>query len=311
MGCLPPALRAGLADVISRTLPPALPNLFLSRAVGIGQNPSGDPFRPRGAVIAPETTSPAAAVLEARDLHRHYQRAGHEIRAVDGVSLTVAPGEMLAVVGASGSGKSTLLNLLAGLDTPTAGTVSYGGCSLGGLSRRELAAYRARRVGMVFQSFNLLPHLTALQNVALALTFLPGRPRERRDRAVAMLARLGLGERLEHRPLDLSGGEQQRVAIARALVKEPEVLFADEPTGNLDAESAAAIGSILAGCRRDGLTVVLVTHDAELAASLAPRRLRMHYGRIADETAAGAGAPEPSPSSRPADSRGPSPGGPK
>jgi len=190
---------------------------------------------------------------------------------------------MLAVVGASGSGKSTLLNLLAGLDTPTAGTVRYGGRSLGDLSRRELAAYRARRVGMVFQAFNLLPHLSALQNVTLALTFLPGSPRARRDRAVAALERLGLGERLEHRPLDLSGGEQQRVAIARALVKEPEILFADEPTGNLDAENAAAIGAILAECHRAGLTVVLVTHDADLAGRLAPRRLRMHYGRIVED----------------------------
>jgi putative ABC transport system ATP-binding protein len=229
-------------------------------------------------------------VLEARDLHRHFRRAGHEIRAVDGVDLSVATGEMLAVVGASGSGKSTLLNLLAGLDTPTSGSVRYDGRALGELSRRELAAYRARRVGMVFQSFNLLAHLTALQNVTLALTFLPGRPRTRRDRAAAALARLGLGERLEHRPLDLSGGEQQRVAIARALVKEPEILLADEPTGNLDAENAAAIGAILAACNRDGITVVLVTHDAELAGRLARRRVRMHYGRIVDEAAAGAAA---------------------
>jgi putative ABC transport system ATP-binding protein len=219
-------------------------------------------------------------LLATRGLRRHFHRAGHVIRAVDGISLKIDRGDFLAVVGASGSGKSTLLNLLAGLDTPTAGRVEFGGRSLADLSRRELAAYRARRVGMVFQSFNLLPHLTALQNVALALYFGDCLPRERQSRAAGILTQLGLADRLEHRPLDLSGGEQQRVAIARALVKDPEILFADEPTGNLDAENAAAIASILTQCHQRGLTVVLVTHDPSLARRAAGRLVCMHYGKL-------------------------------
>jgi putative ABC transport system ATP-binding protein len=221
-------------------------------------------------------------LLETRDLSRWFRRAGHEVRAVDGVNLKIGRGEFVAVVGASGSGKSTLLNLLAGLDTPTAGSVAVTGRSFADLSRRELAAYRAHRVGMVFQSFNLLPHLTALQNVALALYFSSCPPSERRTRAAAMLTQFGLADRLEHRPVDLSGGEQQRVAIARALVKDPEILFADEPTGNLDANNAAAIAAILTECHQRGLTVVLVTHDPGLARHTAGRRLRMHYGKLAD-----------------------------
>ena len=217
------------------------------------------------------------------DLCRLYKRGRHEVRAVDGVSIEVEKGEFVAVVGASGSGKSTLLNLLAGLDRPTAGHIEVGSRRLDRLSRRELARYRASRVGMVFQSFNLLPHQTALGNVELAL-YVDGTPRRRRrERAREILGRLGLEDRLGHRPADLSGGEQQRVAVARALVKRPEVLFADEPTGNLDEENARAIMELLTTLNREGLTVVMVTHDVDTAHRRARRALRMHYGQVVEE----------------------------
>jgi putative ABC transport system ATP-binding protein len=222
------------------------------------------------------------AWIRTHQLARYYQRPRHEVRAVDGVDLSIGRGEFLAVVGASGSGKSTLLNLLAGLDTPTSGYVEVSGQRLDELSRRELAAYRARRIGMVFQSFNLLPHHSALGNVEMALYFDDTPRAERRRRAAAALERLGLGERLDHRPVDLSGGEQQRVAIARAVVKRPEILFTDEPTGNLDLENSDAIARILKELNREDITVVLVTHDVEMAAKVAGRVIRMHYGRITD-----------------------------
>jgi putative ABC transport system ATP-binding protein len=230
------------------------------------------------------------AWITTTELSRYYKRGRYEIRAVDCVSIDVEKGEFVAVVGASGSGKSTLLNLLAGLDRPTGGHIEAGGWRLDRLSRRDLARYRASRVGMVFQSFNLLPHHTALKNVEMALYF-DGTPRRlRRDRAREILVRLGLEERLGHRPADLSGGEQQRVAVARALVKEPEVLFADEPTGNLDEENARAIMDLLVRLNGEGLTIVMVTHDVETAERMAKRVLRMHYGRIAEERPGGEGA---------------------
>jgi putative ABC transport system ATP-binding protein len=213
-------------------------------------------------------------------LCRYYQRARHEVRAVDNVDLSIARGDFLAVVGASGSGKSTLINLLAGLDTPTSGHIEIDGKNLSGLSTRALAEYRARKVGVVFQSFNLLAQHTAVRNVEMALYFNGTARRERHRLAAAALERLGLGDRMQHRPLDLSGGEQQRVAIARALVKRPEILFADEPTGNLDQENSAIITNILGELNRDGMTVILVTHDEEIARQNAGRVIKMHYGRI-------------------------------
>jgi putative ABC transport system ATP-binding protein len=213
-------------------------------------------------------------------LCRYYKRGRSEVRALDGVDLAVGKGDFLGVVGASGSGKSTLLNLLAGLDTPTAGFIEIGSRRLDHLSRRELAAYRADSVGMIFQSFNLLSHQTALKNVELALYFSGAPRRERRTRAREILDRLGLADRLDHRPADLSGGEQQRVAIARALVKRPEILFADEPTGNLDQDNSTSIVRLLADLNREGLTVVMVSHDLEMARGSAGRIVRMNYGRI-------------------------------
>ena len=189
-------------------------------------------------------------------------------------------GEFLAVVGASGSGKSTLLNLLAGLDTPTSGQIALEGVRLDSMSRRALAAYRARRVGMVFQSFNLISHHSALHNVEMAMYF-DGTPlKERRRRATEILIELGLADRLDHRPADMSGGEQQRVAIARALVKTPDILLADEPTGNLDRDNAVRIAELLSEQNRRGLTVIVATHDQTLAHSHAQKIIRMEYGRI-------------------------------
>jgi len=222
-------------------------------------------------------------LLICRDLARHYERGPQTVRALDGVSFEVEQGEFLALLGASGSGKSTLLNLLAGLDRPSAGRIELEGRDLSAFSRRELAAYRAHRVGMVFQAFNLLPQYTARENVALALVFDGSHHGERRELAAAMLERLGLGERMDHRPADLSGGEQQRVAIARALVSRPDLLFADEPTGNLDQENSARISELLAEFNREGLTVVMVTHDRSLAGNSARRILELEYGRVVDE----------------------------
>jgi len=218
--------------------------------------------------------------IETTHLSRYYRRGGHEVRALDDVSLKIAAGEFVAVVGASGSGKSTLLNLLAGLDTPTSGYISIKNRRLQQLSRRELSAYRARRVGIIFQSFNLLSHYTALQNVEMALLFNDTPRRVRPRQAKEILERLSLAERLDHRPADLSGGEQQRVAVARALVKGPELLLADEPTGNLDQENAMGIIALLKELNQEGLTVVLVTHDLRLAGETAQRVIEMHYGKV-------------------------------
>jgi len=224
--------------------------------------------------------------MQTIDLCRYYRRGPQEVRAVDGVSFSIQRGEFLGIVGSSGSGKSTILNLLAGLDTPTSGRIEVEGVTLQSLTRRELAAYRARRVGMVFQSFNLIAHHTALKNVEMALYFDDTPKRERHTRAAEMLERLGLGDRLDHRPADLSGGEQQRVAIARALVKRPEVLFADEPTGNLDQKNTDQMAALLAELNREQLTVVLVTHDLDLAQRSAQRIVHMHYGRLVENSGA-------------------------
>ena len=218
--------------------------------------------------------------LKTIDLCRHYQRGQHVVRAVDQVDLAIDRGDFLAIVGSSGSGKSTMLNLMAGLDTPTSGKIEFEGTLLQSLSRRELAAYRANKVGMVFQSFNLMPHLTALENVERALYFNHTARSRRRQMAHEILSKLGMSERVDHHPGDLSGGEQQRVSIARALVKNPEVLFADEPTGNLDQKNSIQIAELLTDLNHKGLTVVMVTHDLEMAGRYATRIVRMHYGQI-------------------------------
>jgi ABC-type lipoprotein export system ATPase subunit len=222
--------------------------------------------------------------LRTTDLTRYYRRGPQSVHALDGVSISVHRGEFLGIVGSSGSGKTTLLNLLAGLDTATSGVVEFDGTPLETMSRRMLAAYRAHKVGIVFQSFNLLSHYTAFQNVESALFFNGTRPAERKQRAADALAMLGLGDRMEHRPADLSGGEQQRVALARAIVKNPDVLFADEPTGNLDHENAEQIADILTRMNRDGLTIVIVTHNLEIAKRYTHRIIRMQYGKVAGDS---------------------------
>ena len=222
-------------------------------------------------------------MLRTLGLRRVYRLGGSEIHALDGVDLVVRDGEYVRVIGSSGSGKSTLLNLLAGLDRPTEGRIETPAGELGRLSRRELAAWRSEQIGMVFQTFNLIPHRTALQNVELGMLF-AGLPRaERIRRATETLGQVGLAERLHHRPADLSGGEQQRVALARAIAKGPRLLLADEPTGNLDRENALATAGFLREMNGRGITIVLVTHDAGLADADVHRTIRMDYGRIVEE----------------------------
>ena len=221
--------------------------------------------------------------LRTFNLCRYYRRGASEVRALDDVSIEIGRGEFVSLVGASGSGKTTLLNLLAGLDTPTLGSVEFDGLRLADISRRERARARAKKLGMIFQSFNLISHYSALQNVEIALAFNGTPPAERRTLAEETLVRLGLGDRLEHRPADLSGGEQQRVAVARAIVKKPEILFADEPTGNLDFENSRLISSLVRTFNDEGLTIVLVTHNLAMASELSHRIVRMEYGRVIGE----------------------------
>jgi putative ABC transport system ATP-binding protein len=218
--------------------------------------------------------------LHTLDLCRYYKRGPQEVRALNGVTLDLNRGEFLGIVGSSGSGKSTLLNLLAGLDTPTSGSVVVDDVPLTSMSRRQLSAYRAHKVGMIFQSFNLISHYTALQNVETALLFNKTPAKERQRLASEVLEHLGLADRMAHKPSDLSGGEQQRVAVARAIVKKPEILFADEPTGNLDYENAEQIAALLTALNKEGLTIVMVTHNLDMAQECAHRTIKMQYGKI-------------------------------
>ncbi len=225
-------------------------------------------------------------MVEARGVTKVYRLDGVEVRALDGVDLEVAPGDSLAVMGPSGSGKSTLLGLLGGLDRPTSGTLRFQGRDVTRLSDDELAVVRNRVVGFVFQSFQLLPRTSAAGNVGLPLVYRGLGRAERRRRAVEALASVGLGHRLQHRPSQLSGGEQQRVAIARALVTEPAMLLADEPTGNLDSRSGDEVLDLLGRLHDErGVAVVVVTHDQGVAARLR-RRVTVHDGRLTSATEA-------------------------
>jgi putative ABC transport system ATP-binding protein len=219
-------------------------------------------------------------VVRAVGLTRRYKMGDAFVDALRGVDLTVARGEFVALVGPSGSGKSTVLNLIGGLDRPTSGQVWINGTELSGSDERTLTRHRRQHVGFVFQSFNLLPRLTAEENVALPLMFGGIPEQERRARARALLERVGLGPRLTHCPTQLSGGEQQRVAIARALVGQPVLLLADEPTGNLDTVIGAEIMSLLKELNREeGLTLLVVTHDPEIAA-FADRVVKLRDGQV-------------------------------
>jgi putative ABC transport system ATP-binding protein len=220
-------------------------------------------------------------LIETRAVTRVYQMGSNEVKALDDVSIGVAEGEFVAIQGTSGSGKSTLLNLLGGLDSPTSGEILFDSQSLAPLTKKQMARYRRHSVGMIFQNFNLIPTMTAGENVRLALAFGGLRGLPRRQRTDELLERVGLADRAEHRPGELSGGEQQRVAIARALANRPRVLLADEPTGNLDSTRAhellALLGEMVA---RDKLTVLLVTHDRDLARDFAGRIILMKDGRV-------------------------------
>jgi putative ABC transport system ATP-binding protein len=241
----------------------------------------------------------SAPLLDARDLHRVYRTGDVELHALAGVTLAVEAGESVAIVGASGSGKSTLMNILGCLDRPTSGSYRLAGEEVARLDRNQLAEIRNRTIGFVFQSFNLLPRTSALENVELPLAYAGLRAAERHRRAAAALARVGLAERARHTPSQLSGGQQQRVAIARALVGEPRVLLADEPTGNLDSRTGGEILAMLDELVAQGITVVLVTHEADVAAHAA-RVVEMRDGLIVSDerravrrpaTAHGAAAP--------------------
>ena len=222
------------------------------------------------------------AIISASSLSRAYDAGGSTVRAVNGVDLEVGAGELLAVTGRSGSGKTTLLNLLSGLDRPTEGAVLFEGQDLAKLPERELVELRRRKIGFVFQSFGLMPLLSAQENVELPLHIMGVSWRERRRRAEESLESVGLGPRAKHRPYELSGGEQQRVSIARALVSNPEVVFADEPTGELDTTTARAITGILRRISGEGTTIVVATHDLSLAEA-SDRRLEMADGVLTAE----------------------------
>ena len=228
---------------------------------------------------------PPEALIEARRLSKTYTLGKRSLEVLRDVSLTVSRGDFLALRGASGAGKSTLLHLLGGLDSPNAGEIWFGGRNLAALSPNELALFRNAQVGFIFQAYHLLPELDALENVCLPARMARMDPAKAEARAKELLSRVGLAERLEHRPSELSGGEQQRVAIARALINEPALILADEPTGNLDSHTGEEIIELLCALRTErNATLIIATHDTRVAAR-APRALELVDGQIGQEVA--------------------------
>ncbi len=233
------------------------------------------------------------ALVELRNVSKIYRLGDEEIRALDGVTLDIHAGELISIIGPSGSGKSTLMHILGCLDSPTEGTIQLDGVMIQNASPRELAAIRNRKIGFVFQFFNLLPKLNVVQNVELPMIYSGISSKDRHERAMATLESVGMANRARHRPSQLSGGQQQRAAIARALVNNPRLVFADEPTGNLDSHTGEAILQLFRNLSQEGRTIVLVTHDPEIAA-VTPRRIEIRDGKIAvkvDTTLAGLDRP--------------------
>jgi putative ABC transport system ATP-binding protein len=226
----------------------------------------------------------SSAFLETRGLTKIYSRGRAQVVALKDVSLFLPKGIFLGIAGPSGSGKSTLLNLVGGLDTPTSGTIEIQGKMVSQMTKDELARYRREEVGMIFQSFNLIPSLTAQENVALPLLFAGLEKKKRETRALNVLEKVGLSNRKGHRPGELSGGEQQRVAIARALINQPEILLADEPTGNLDSRTSEEIAHIIADLNKThSLTVLMVSHEERLLKKCSGRLIHLHDGRVLDQ----------------------------
>jgi len=220
------------------------------------------------------------SLVELRNVSKIYRLGEEEIRALDDVTLDIEAGEFISIIGPSGSGKSTLMHILGCLDSPTKGTIQLDGTMIQNASPRELASIRNRKIGFVFQFFNLLPKLNVMQNVELPMIYSGIASKQRRERSLAALEAVGLANRAKHRPSQLSGGQQQRVAIARALVNSPRIVFADEPTGNLDSHTGEAILQLFRKLSQEGRTIVLVTHDPEIAA-VTPRRIEIRDGKIA------------------------------
>lgn len=221
-------------------------------------------------------------LVELRNVSKIYRLGEEEIRALDDVTLDIDEGEFISIIGPSGSGKSTLMHILGCLDSPTKGTIKLDGTMIQDATSRQLAAIRNKKIGFVFQFFNLLPKLNVLQNVELPMIYSGVSGKERRQRAAAALEAVDLANRAKHRPSQLSGGQQQRVAIARALVNDPKIVFADEPTGNLDSHTGDAILELFRKLSQTGRTIVLVTHDPEIAA-VTPRRIEIRDGKIANK----------------------------
>jgi putative ABC transport system ATP-binding protein len=233
--------------------------------------------------MGPQSPSNHLAI-HAEELRRHYMMGTAVIRALDGVSLEIREGEFVALLGASGSGKSSLLNLVGGLDHPTSGRIVVGGRNLAEMSREELAIHRRHTVGMVFQSFNLIPSMTVNENVELPMRFAEVPPGERQAAVRIALERVGLAGRATHRPTELSGGEQQRTALARSLVNKPRILLADEPTGNLDSRTGTEILNLISEFNTNlGMTVVMVTHERHLAERYAQRLIFLGDGKLIEE----------------------------
>ncbi len=222
------------------------------------------------------------ALVEVRKVSKIYRLGGEEIRALDDVSADIELGEFISIIGPSGSGKSTLMHILGCLDSPTSGTIKLDGVMIQDASSSQLAAIRNQKIGFVFQFFNLLPKLNVLQNVELPMIYSGVSARERRERAMTALKLVDLENRSKHRPNQLSGGQQQRVAIARALVNEPKIVFADEPTGNLDSHTGETILALFRKLSQQGRTIALVTHDPEIAA-VTPRKIEIRDGKISSQ----------------------------